>query len=233
MGNVRWQYAADHPSPGLGGAGWATVAPSCEIPPLDIADLTNKEYVDSINNLYDVMENGHTASTDLDMATYSINDVSRINLNLSNTYDIHSGTSIIGSIGYIYQVPQVINFADPNSYTFTSNQSKIFGSLDNVPAGVFYVTAVMTVKYNEYTAYTFTQASISGQSSTNINNRMAIPSEAAMNNNTLYHHVSGVIVNTTPCTIQCSMYISFATSLGYTTIAVDVGGYLCTITRIA
>jgi hypothetical protein len=122
------------------------------------------------------------------------------------TYDITSGTNIVGSIGYIYR-GSVTTGSLPNSSLQTH------GTISNVPIGVYYVYASVCVDTTTVGQVTYQQYSIDTGVDTNPFAILGICSGTAPGNcsdRTYFGNLSGVTCLTSTQTIRVRTFWQFS-----------------------
>jgi hypothetical protein len=126
-----------------------------------------------------------------------------INLS-SNTYSATTGTTVVGSIGYMYVITTPNGAGFVNGANLTSGASQVYGTIPSIPAGVYIVSCTIgltTVAGNTFQNF---WASISSSA---YNNRSTPPSGP---NTDYYYNISGVVAYTTATTLDANLFSIFS-----------------------
>jgi hypothetical protein len=121
------------------------------------------------------------------------------------TYNVSTGTNIVGSIGYIYR-------GSASTGSFPNNSLLTSGTISNVPVGVYYVSATVAIDTTTVGQINYQQYSLDDGVSTSTFAMTGIASGTAPGNcvdRIYYGNVSGCICLTTTSTLSVRSFWQF------------------------
>jgi hypothetical protein len=148
-------------------------------------------------------------------------------INLStNTYNLGSGTNVVGSIGYINNlgVPNGAGFVD--NAGLTTGVDQVYGNVTGVPVGVYLVCAVISISQVALTTFTSIGVTLTSTSSTSYIDRKSFTNGAA---SASFFSMSGVFACSAVSVMQCKIGCTFTG----TAPKMSVDGFRFAITRLA